>query len=300
MAVAATFALVLTVAVAAAAVALGASSRSGRVGVTPVYGTASSPYSIKPLACPAGDSESILSTRAGATAEMVPDGAQQVLLCRYNGLPNPPPLSVAGRPPFGLVASRLVLDQATVAGLSSQLDAIPETTGAYSCPADFGTAIVAYFQYASGPADPVKVGLGGCEGVSNGHLDRLALDAPVVGQLEALDPIEVARPAVINGYVLLCGGPYPGRCRVEPITVCGATAERCVTTDRVTISERPGRIVETAKLRHGRFAVRVAPGRYKVTLLGDGVQVHGRVFATKTVTARAGRISTVRFLIAVP
>ncbi len=294
------FALALALGVAAGSVAFGAGTRSGESGVASAASAPTAPYSLKPPTCPAGDSGSILSSRAGAGAAMVPPGAQQVLLCRYNGLPNPPPLSVAGKPAFGLVAQHLVLNQATVTGLASQLNAIPVTTGVYSCPADFGTAIIAYFGYASGTANPVKVGLSGCEAISNGHVDRLGLDAPVVSQLEALVPLEPVRPARIDGDVWLCGGPAPGRCRTETLTVCGPTATQCFTTDRVTISKRAGGLVETVKLHQGRFAATVPPGRYRVSLLGDGSRVHGKVLQTKAVTARAGRTATVRFLIAVP
>ena len=207
--------------------------------------------------------------------------------CRYNGLPNPPPLSVAGIPAFGLVAQHLVLDQATVTALASQLDAIPPTTGAYSCPPDFGTAIIAFFRYASGAANPVRVGLSGCEAISNGYANRLGLDAPVVS---------AARVAGSAGAGSACPHRWlrlavrrPGPRRLPSGDSHGLRSDPRRSASRPTASrsaKRAGWLVETARLRHGRFAATVPPGRYRVRLLGDGREVHGKVIGTKTVTAR--------------
>ena len=115
--------------------------------------------------CPAGDRDVRASTRAGAATRLVPPGASSVRLCRYRGL-DPP--SEADR----LISGRLIVAATTTRMLADELDAIPVTTGVYSCPADLGSSVVAYFRYRSGPPDPVTIGLSGCELVSNGRVHR--------------------------------------------------------------------------------------------------------------------------------
>jgi hypothetical protein len=247
------------------------------------------------VSCPSGDRGAISSTRSGADSALVPAGAEQVLLCRYTGLREP------GRPAaFSLVGHALVADAATVTSLASQLNALPPTSGTYSCPSDDAGAIVAYFRYGAGPDDPVKVGTAGCEAISNGHVSRLALGAPVVAEIERLVPAAPApRPATIAGYIQLCGGPAPGRCFVSTIGTCGAHGG-CSTTDRVVILDAAGHRVARARLHHARFHVSVPPGRYTVKLLADGGGVHGQVVQVRHVRAHAGRTATVRFFFAVP
>jgi hypothetical protein len=90
-----------------------------------------------------------------------------------------------------LIGRRTVTDAATVARLARELDALPKPTpGAVNCPADFGDAVIAIFAYPTGDADPVTVGLSGCQSVGNGHLSRLAgfARSAVVRQLAALTP----------------------------------------------------------------------------------------------------------------
>lgn len=105
--------------------------------------------------------------------------------------------------------------------------------------------------------------------------------------------------AVVSGYVQLCGGPAPGRCWKGEAGFCQAP-RGCVTTDRVAAINSSGRRVATQKLHHGRFKLRLVPGRYTIELLGDGKRVHGQVMQHKTVRARGGRTTIVRFKYAVP
>jgi hypothetical protein len=107
------------------------------------------------------------------------------------------------------------------------------------------------------------------------------------------------RTAVVSGYVQLCGGPAPGRCWKGEIGFCQAS-NGCVTSDRVTAVNASRDRVATHKLRHGRFTLRLVPGRYTIELLGDGKRVHARVMQQKRVWARAHRTTTVRFFFAVP
>ena len=122
----------------------------------------------RPAACPAGDRQAVVSVRPGAARELVPPGATRLLLCRYGGLND-------GGAAFRLEAApALVTRSATVARYARELDALQPTTGVYHCPSDTGKAIVVYFRYPTGPADPVTVGLDGCMLVNNGHLHRTA------------------------------------------------------------------------------------------------------------------------------
>jgi hypothetical protein len=135
--------------------------------------------------CPLTDRHELTSTTAGAARKLVPNGARQVLLCRYGGLN-------AGAERMRLVKSRLVVDHATVALLAEEFDALqPFPSGAMSCPADFGAKIVAIFRYLPKPKsdDPVTVGQSGCMPVTNGHLIRWAATAPgpqLVQRLESM------------------------------------------------------------------------------------------------------------------
>ena len=125
-------------------------------------------------ACSQTDPQTLVSTRAGATRELVPPGAHTVLLCRYSGY------SHGAGPrtrPFRLQASAVIESAATVAGMTSELDSLPRITAPIACPAGFGAAIVAHFRYATEPQDPVTVALDGCLTASNGHVSRVVLSA---------------------------------------------------------------------------------------------------------------------------
>ncbi len=143
-------------------------------------------------ACPGADRHAVASTRPGATRELVPPGAQAVLLCRYSG-------TYDGIGPrlraFRIQAHELIENAGTVASMARELDSLPRVTTPIACPASFGTAIVAYFRYAAGPEDPVTIALDGCRDASNGHVNRVALSASgyaFVRHLAALTGLRLA------------------------------------------------------------------------------------------------------------
>jgi hypothetical protein len=134
--------------------------------------------------CPSSDRSPLTSSTPGATTALVPGHARQVLLCRYSGL-NPDP-STAGR----LLAHRLVTAGQTVSQLAQRLDALRRFgRGAYSCPADFGVKIIAFFRYrpATEPDDPVTVDPNGCTPVTNGRITRTAMFAPGTALIAELE-----------------------------------------------------------------------------------------------------------------
>jgi hypothetical protein len=137
-------------------------------------------------------------------------------------------------------------------------------------------------------------------------------EAPVPDELEALIHAEAAGSgggtrsgdtATIDGHLLLCGGPAPGRCFVTTIGGCGPP-DGCSRSDRVVAIGTAGAIVAQQRLRfpwpNGRFRLRVPAGQYAVELLADGPRIHDRVMETKGATARAGHTTTVVFLFSIP
>lgn len=135
-----------------------------------------------PTTCLSHDRQTLVSPRSRASASLVPTGARRVLLCRYTGLAQPASKAAA----FTLATSAIVRNARAAARFARELDALPASAPNYHCPADFGDAIVATFEYGSDPGDPVRVGLSGCEAITNGTVNRVGLDAPVVSQLESL------------------------------------------------------------------------------------------------------------------
>ena len=264
------------------------------------------------LRCPSQDPRAIRSSRTGASATLVPAGAVRVLLCRYDGPFGGPRAHVANR--FRLVARRLIVDRVRAGKLGAMLDRIPRASYGYaSCP-NSGAAIIAFFRYASGPGDPVRVNLTGCMTATNGQMisDAGIGEAPVLDELEALIHGAPARSgggtgsggtATIDGHLLLCGGPAPGRCFVTTIGGC-APPDGCSRSDRVVAIGTAGAIVAQQRLRfpwpNGRFRLRVPPGQYAVELLADGPRIHDRVMETKGATARAGHTTTVVFPFNIP
>lgn len=118
-------------------------------------------------ACPPKLPSSLVSERVGAGSELVPPGAQALLLCSYHGLN---PISENGR----LEASRVVTASAELSWLTHSFDALPRLSGVVQCPFDDGSTLLALFEYAQPPDDPVSVGLNGCRIVQNGQLSRTA------------------------------------------------------------------------------------------------------------------------------
>ena len=108
-----------------------------------------------------------------------------------------------------------------------------------------------------------------------------------------------SRDAVVTGYVRVCGGPAPGGCRIETFGDC-QPGRGCVTSDRVAAVNAKGKRVAVQRLRHARFHMRLAHGRYTMELLGDGQGLRGRIMQRKQVTARAHHTVVVQFFFAVP
>lgn len=216
-------------------------------------------------ACASTNRDPVDSTRAGAHATLLPPGATAVLLCRYG-------------PGGTRVLERSITRGATVSQLSWELNALPSARGTYSCPSDDGESITADFSYASGAESPVSVGLSGCQSVTNGHVNRLGLDHPVIVQLAGLIPWE----GTITGRLEMCSG------------------SRCRHAFQVAISHSVGSQYPNIRLHRARFTARVEPGRYRLALFATGHPGHVRVLATARVRVRLNRATRVALRVSAP
>jgi hypothetical protein len=257
--------------------------------------------------CPSRDPTRVSSARVGASAALVPAGATQVVLCRYDGPFGGPASSLTQR--FRLVAT-LTLNGPRARSLAAGLDRLP--TMPPGCRGGSGAAVVGFFRYPAGSPDPVRINLGGCGTATNGHVMRSANlnGEPFLDKLEALihprpaDPRALGAPdATIAGYLWLCGGPAPGRCFRSTIGSCSPPLG-CSRTDRVVAIGTSGLIVAQQRLRFpwpdGRFRLLVPAGRYAVELLADGARIHDCLVQTIGVSAHAGRAAKVVFVFDVP
>ncbi len=251
---------------------------------------------------------------SNATWKLVPAGTGQVLLCRYDGPFGARNARIADR--FRLVGRRLVDSHSYAAELAAELNRLPLVPGGGTagCP-ERVAAIVAFFRYPAGPADPVRVELAGCMTVSNGVLTSEAGNggATILDALEELvhaTPVTSsgfssggARTATIAGQLRLCGGPAPGRCFSSTVGGC-APPDGCSRSDRVVAIDTAGAIVAEQRLRFpypdGKFRLQVSPGQYAVELLADGPRIHDRVMQTRGATARARHTARVIFTFDVP
>ncbi len=232
-------------------------------------------------ACAATNRDPVRSTRAGAHATLIPPGATAVLFCRYG-------------PAGTRVLERSITQGATVSQVSWELNALPSDHGVYSCPSDDGESITADFSYTSGAANPVSVGLSGCQSVTNGYVNRLGLDHPVIAQLAGLIPWE----GTIRGRLEICGGPAPGGCRTTTSSgVC--VRSRCLHAAQVAIRHAVGSQYPNVQLHRGHFTARVAPGRYNLSLLATGRLGNARVLATARVRVRLHRTTPTAFRLSV-
>jgi hypothetical protein len=248
-------------------------------------------------ACPSVEPGRVHTEPGIPRGELVPAGVVQVLLCRYDGPFGDPHVFVAHR--FRLVATRPIASRASAAALAAQLDRLPAVSGGgFACPNDTGAAVIGVFRLASGSQDTVRINLTGCMTATNGSVIREAGlgDGSMLDTLEALVHAEPANPlssktgsgpAAIDGHILLCGGPAPGRCFVTSIGEC-APPDGCSESDRVIAIATSGEIVaeQHLPLAHGRFRMHVPPGQYAVELLADGPRIHDRVLGTEGVTGR--------------
>jgi hypothetical protein len=124
-------------------------------------------------------------TVSGARAPLVPAGATSLVLCRYRGL-NPPTLARR------LLAMRRVTDRTDVASIAAALNALPVSRGAFSCPMDDGSEILATFTYARRASVAIRIGLRGCETVTGIHPPVRTAARPagqrLIARLERLVP----------------------------------------------------------------------------------------------------------------
>ncbi len=120
---------------------------------------------------------------APAMKQLAPAGARAIRLCGYDGL--------NARPRFKLAASALIHNRKVVGELVSEFDALPSLRpGAYACPDDDGSEIVALLAYPDGHEVTISASVTGCSVVSNGDVTRTADDGPpglaLMAQLEHL------------------------------------------------------------------------------------------------------------------
>ena len=146
--------------------------------------------------CPASDHSQAEAAMSGKRtqeggSQFVPSGATSLLLCRYNGLKDPPPIDVPGKPAFGLVASATVHSRASIATITGGLNAIKiqPPNAVFNCPADFGRYLFAYFGYPSGRDYAYAIDIDGCQTITSGKVYRMGLDAAILGRLLAPVPV---------------------------------------------------------------------------------------------------------------
>ncbi len=146
---------------------------------------------------------------------MAPHGAQTINLCRYAGL--------NARPAMKLIGSDLVTSPASKRQLTSKFDALKKVHGAVAafCPADRGREVLAQLSYPDGHEVTIATQLGGCYGVTNGDINRLAAningknpDGPrLIALLRRLThptgEREVLRPHFATGSLLRDPFPRP-------------------------------------------------------------------------------------------
>jgi hypothetical protein len=236
------------------------------------------------VVCPPEDRAQPAATavRPGARKTLVPHGATALIVCRYNGMN-----ALGGAPQWGLRGAGASDDPRQVRRIAAALDALRPTHGVRSCPMDDGSAVNATFAYGSPPGVTVTIDTGGCNVISNGHVRRLGLGSPVIAAVTALaKPVGGLRWASVRGHLRLCGGPAPGRCRIEDYNG----------PDRVTVTSANGLWLAMANVIQGRFAFRIAgSGTYTFGLYAGNAPV-------KKLRARvtAGRTTRIVFVLPIP
>lgn len=115
--------------------------------------------------------------------QLAPTGAKAIRLCGYDGL--------NAKPRFKLAASALIRNWRVVGELVSEFDALPALRpGAFACPDDDGSQIIALLAYPEGHEVTISASVTGCSVVSNGDVARSAAYGPpgprLMAQLEHL------------------------------------------------------------------------------------------------------------------
>ena len=116
--------------------------------------------------CPKQEPPYVASTGKGLGGALVPGSPRTMVVCRYAGLNDAPPL--------GLEGEGTVTDEASVRAWRQRFDALPTPRGRFNCPNDDGSALLAGFAGGRGAAVVVKVELRGCQFASNGATSRSA------------------------------------------------------------------------------------------------------------------------------
>ncbi len=220
-----------------------------------------------------------------------PDGLLAVLLAPPPS--EPPAAAINARPASALTGAPVLLDaSASSDPLDRQLVDYRWDLGTGRFDHQTGTRPTISWSFMKPGTTQVRVQVTNTAGQTATASLRLVVRNPPVVRAPP-------RNAVIAGYVQVCGGPAPGRCRVEKIGLC-TQPRGCVTSDRVAAIDSRGRRVAVGKLKRGRFRLLLTPGHYTIELLGDGRHVHGRVIQRRRATARAHRTATIRFAFDVP
>jgi hypothetical protein len=102
-----------------------------------------------------------------AQQQLAPPGPSMINLCRYSGLNS--------HPTFKLLGNDLVADSQTIGKLVHRFDALkPLPPGqTFACPADDGSQVLATLYYRQHQVT-ISTELTGCNGVTNGDLERSA------------------------------------------------------------------------------------------------------------------------------
>jgi hypothetical protein len=239
--------------------------------------TATTVYAKPALSCANAAPKASPSERPGAGSALVPATPTGVVVCRYNGLPEPGS-NVAGAVLLG--ASQL---SASGAGtLAAQFDSLPAIPSGYTfaCPADTGGAIVAYFTYSSGQDDPVTAPTSGCAFPTNGQLTRYGSSA-LSSRLDALTRGSAAfvrsHEGTIAGSVCIVGG------------IAGSPCWRPGFELTVQVKTATGDWTAQPAIRNGHFKALVVAGRDTVELIRNWASAHPHIVDTVRVTAAAGR-----------
>lgn len=144
-------------------------STTGAKPSTSISRTKSS-FTSAPAQCPATAHQHHVSPNGWARAHqtLAPAGVLEIRLCRYSGLNG-------HVPPGKLVRSRLITNRVLVEKLVIEFDALkPFPSGAFNCPSDDGSLILALLAYPRRHSVVIEVDQTGCQGVTNGDVVRIA------------------------------------------------------------------------------------------------------------------------------
>jgi hypothetical protein len=115
---------------------------------------------------------------AGPAATMVPAAPSRARVCRYAGLNE--------SSPAGTLVKGALLNNAELPRLVSSLNAAVPMPQRINCPMDDNSSDLVIFGYPDGHTVTVKVGLTGCEVVSNGADTKHLTSSPTLGQLASV------------------------------------------------------------------------------------------------------------------